>query len=47
MKVALSSADGFVAPYIAEMLGDSVVAIPDDVLSEPAAIDALLTHALL
>ena len=43
MKVALSSADGFVAPYIAEMLGDSVVAIPDDVLSEPAAIDALLT----
>ena len=43
MKVALSSADGFVAPYIVEMLGDSVVPVPDSSLDNPDAIDALLT----
>ena len=43
MKVAVSAADGFVAPYIMEMLGDSAVPIPDDKLGEPSALDALLT----
>jgi len=43
MKVALSAADGFVAPYIMEMLGDAVIAIPDDKLDDPSALDALLT----
>ena len=40
MKVALSSADSFVAPYIMEMLGDSLVEIPDDKLDDPASLDA-------
>ena len=43
MKVAVSAADGFVAPYIMEMLGDSAVPIPDDKLGEPSTLDALLT----
>ena len=43
MKVAVSAADGFVAPYILEMLGDSAVPIPDDKLGEPSTLDALLT----
>ena len=43
MKVAVSAADSFVAPYIMEMLGDSAVPIPDDKLGEPSALDALLT----
>ena len=43
MKVAVSAADGFVAPYIMEMLGDSAVTIPDDKLGDPSALDALLT----
>ncbi len=43
MKVAVSAADGFVAPYIMEMLGDSVISIPDDKLDDPPALDALLT----
>ena len=44
MKVAVSAADGFVAPYIMEMLGDSAVSIPDDKLEDPVALDALLTR---
>ena len=43
MKVAVSAADGFVAPYILEMLGDSAVPIPDDKLGDPSSLDALLT----
>jgi len=43
MKVAVSAADGFVAPYIMEMLGDSAVAIPDDKLDDSGHLDALLT----
>ena len=43
MKVAISSADGFVAPFIKEMLGDSAVLIPDESLGEPTVMDALLT----
>ena len=43
MKVAVSAADGFVAPYIMEMLGDSAVPIPDDKLGDPSSLDALLT----
>ncbi len=43
MKVAVSAADSFVAPYIMEMLGDSAVPIPDDKLEDPPALDALLT----
>lgn len=43
MKVAVSAADGFVAPYILEMLGDSAVPIPDEKLGDPSSLDALLT----
>ncbi len=43
MKVAVSAADGFVAPYILEMLGDSAVSIPDEKLEDPSALDSLLT----
>ena len=43
MKVALSAADSFVAPYISEMLGDSAVIIPDEALEDSASLDALLT----
>ena len=43
MKVALSAADEFVAPYISEMLGDSLVTIPDEALEDSNALDALLT----
>lgn len=43
MKVAVSAADGFVAPYIIEMLGDSAVVIPDDKLADSGHLDALLT----
>ena len=43
MKVAVSAADSFVAPYIMEVLGDSAVPIPDDKLEDPSALDALLT----
>ena len=43
MKVAVSAADGFVAPYIMEMLGDSAVSIPDDKLEDPGALDALVS----
>ena len=43
MKVAVSAADSFVAPYIMEMLGESAVPIPDDRLEDPSALDALLT----
>jgi len=43
MKVAVSAADGFVAPYIMEMLGDSAILIPDDKLEDPSTLDALLT----
>ena len=43
MKVAVSAADGFVSPYIMEMLGASAVPIPDDKLGDPSALDALLT----
>ena len=43
MKVAVSAADSFVAPYIMEMLGASAVPIPADRLEDPSALDALLT----
>ena len=44
MKVAISAADEFVAPYISEMLGDSLVAIPDEALEDSTTLDALLTQ---
>ncbi len=43
MKVAISAADGFVAPYISEMLGDSAVMIPDETLEDATSLDSLLT----
>ena len=42
MKVAITSADAFVAPYISEMLGDSGVLIPDEALLDPAGLDTLI-----
>ena len=43
MKVAITSADTFVAPYIQEMLGDSAILVPEESLADPLALDALLT----
>ncbi len=43
MKVAITSADGFVAPYISEMLGESGVIIPDDTLADSSTLDSILT----
>ncbi len=43
MKVAISASDGFVAPYISEMLGESAVIVPDEALNDQGALDALLT----
>ena len=43
MKVAITASDTFVAPYIVEMLGDAVVIIPDEALTDQLTIDALLT----
>ena len=46
MKVAITSADTFVAPYIQEMLGDSAILVPEESLADPLALDALLTCLL-
>ena len=43
MKVAISASDGFVAPYITEMLGESAVIIPDEALNDQLTLDGLLT----
>ena len=43
MKVAITSADTFVAPYLEEMLGDSAILVPGEALSDPMTLDALLT----
>ncbi len=43
MKVAITSADSFVAPYLMEMLGDSGVVIPEEAVGDSMALDALLT----
>ena len=43
MKVAITSADGFVAPYISEMLGESGVIIPDDTLADSSTLDSILS----
>ena len=43
MKVAIASADTFVAPYLVEMLGDSGIVVPEEALGDPMALDALLT----
>ena len=43
MRVAISASDAFVAPYIAEMLGDSAVVVSDDALSDATSLDAMLT----
>ncbi len=43
MKVAISASDGFVAPYIIEMLGESAVIIPDEALKDQVTLDGLLT----
>ncbi len=34
MRVAVSSPDEFVAPYLSEALGDAMVEIPPEVLEE-------------
>ena len=43
MKVAITSADTFVAPYLEEMLGDSAILVPGEALADPMTLDALLT----
>ena len=43
MKVAITSADSFVAPYISEMLGDSAVNISDEMVKDQTTLDALLS----
>ena len=43
MKVAVSAPDGFVAPYILEMLGNAAVEIPPEAMEDSMTLDALLT----
>ena len=43
MKVAITSADAFVAPFISEMLGGSGIMISDEVLNDKTSLDAALT----
>ena len=43
MKVAITSADTFVAPCLVGMLGDSGIVVPEDALADPMVLDALLT----
>ena len=43
MSVAITAADGFVGPWISEMLGDDAILVPDEVLKEPLTLDARLT----
>ena len=40
MKVAITSADTFVAPYIQEMLGDSAVLVPEEIPRRAARLPA-------
>ncbi len=42
MRVAISAADGFVAPYLMEALGDDCVEITSEALEEKMLLDALL-----
>ena len=43
MSVAITAADGFVAPWIAEMLGEDAIIVPDEALMQPLVLDAMLT----
>ena len=43
MKVAITSADSFVAPYISEMLGESAVNISDEMVKDQTTLDAMLS----
>jgi nucleoside-diphosphate-sugar epimerase len=43
MSVAITAADGFVGPWISEMLGDDAILVPDEALKEPLTLDAMLT----
>jgi nucleoside-diphosphate-sugar epimerase len=42
MRVAISAADAFVAPYLIDALGDAAVVIPPEALAEQMLLDALL-----
>jgi nucleoside-diphosphate-sugar epimerase len=43
MRVAISGQDGFVQPHLEAALGDDLVEIPVEALSQPKILDALLT----
>ena len=43
MSVAITAADGFVGPWVSEMLGDDAILVPDEALKEPLTLDAMLT----
>lgn len=43
MGVAITASDGFVGPWIAEMLDEDAIVVPNEALSEPMMLDALLT----
>ena len=43
MSVAITASDGFVGPWISEMLGEDAIVIPDEALKEPLSLDAMLT----
>ena len=47
MGVAITASDGFVGPWIAEMLGEDAIVVPSEALSEPMMLDALLTLSLI
>ena len=41
--MAITASDGFVGPWISEMLGEDAIVIPDEALKEPLSLDAMLT----
>ena len=43
MKIAITWSDSFIAPYIVEMLGPSAVVVPNEILGDQMALDAMLT----
>jgi nucleoside-diphosphate-sugar epimerase len=43
MKIAITWSDSFIAPYIIEMLGPAAVVIPNEILNDQTALDAMLT----
>lgn len=45
MRIAISSNDGFIAPYLLDLLGDDAGLLPEDAMEDPRLLDAALASA--